>query len=151
MKKFSWKILMRQLIPSILVSQKKDRKNWFSWWDIWKRIRIWYEGKTARGPISDLHEILSAKWKTGLEYAAYIDHKFLAYFPSQYTGNLFSAAARSRARLHHLTYWSILIDNTRLWWRSKKARKTRPRGCGLWRCRTLLPPPFPFPLPSEKL
>lgn len=73
----------------------------------------------------DLHEILSTKWKAGLEYAAYIAHKFLAYFPCQYTGNLFSAVARSRARLHRLTYWSILIDNTWLWRRSKKARKTR--------------------------
>jgi len=61
-------------------------------------------------PISDLHEILSPKWKTGLEYAAYIGYKFLAYFPGQYTGNLFSAAVRSRARLHHLT---VLIDTDR--------------------------------------
>jgi hypothetical protein len=62
------------------------------------------------GPISDLHEILSPKWKTGLEYAAYIGHKFLAYFPGQYTGNLFSAAVRTRARLHHL---AVLIDTDR--------------------------------------
>jgi len=61
-------------------------------------------------PISNLHEILSSKWKTELEYAAYIGHKFLAYFPGQYIGNLFSATVCSRASLHHLTE---LIDTDR--------------------------------------
>lgn len=64
----------------------------------------------------DSRGIFPSKMKSPARmYAAYIGRKFLAYFPSQYTGNLFLALAASCVRgtsSPHTAarYWSIIHD-----------------------------------------